>query len=178
MPVLPVFAILDAKFLHRLSRHQQLRGYGTIMIATLIIASIALSMIHAMTVETRYPIEDAARWVLKNTPKDGGYIYTDYSQLFYFLKNDRNLSIRVGDGRSLDALDSLLNSTYASSKHELLGIQNPKYYYLMLRYPLRDKIAARQDFVDYIENGPCFTPERVFGEEMHVVVYGVRERCR
>ncbi len=176
--VLPAFAILDAKFLARLSGHRKVKGYGNAIIAVLVIVSIALSMMHAMAVEIRYPVEDAAVWVLQNTPREGGYIYTDYSQLFYFLKNDRDLSIRVGEGRKLSAINSLLNSTYASSRHEMLGIENPQYYYLMLRYPLRDKLAGRQDLIDYIENGPCFTPERVFGEERRVVVYGVMEECR
>ncbi|MBN2331320.1 MAG: glycosyltransferase family 39 protein [Candidatus Aenigmarchaeota archaeon] len=178
MAALPAFAILDAKFIIKLMGLPQVKRYGVLVIIALVISSLPLLVLHTLAAEIRYPVEDAVIWVLGNTPYGGGYIYTDYSQLFYFLKNDRNLSVRVGEGRSLEALDSLLNSTFASPKHESLGIENPTYYYLILRYPLRDMIAARPDFVDYVENGPCFSPVRTFGEERRVVVFRVEGVCR
>ncbi len=178
MPALPAFAILDAKYLLKLVGHPKLKKYGTVIVAAFMIASLSLAAIHVAGSEIRYPIEEAAVWVLGNTPREGGVIYTDYSQIFYFLKNDRDLSVRVGEGRTLEALGLLLNSTHASSRHESLGIENPTYYHLLLRYPLRDKLASRTDFIEYIENGPCFFPEKVFGDDRRVVVYGIREGCR
>jgi len=176
MPTLPAFAILDAKFLHFLISRKNLKKYGTLIIVCVTIPAVLLLSHYAQSVEISYPIEDATKWILSNTPKDGGVIYTDYSQLFYFLKNDRNLSVIMGGARNLKQLAALLNSTYASKTHEYVNIKNPTFYYMPLRYPLRKKVT--EDFVDYVESDICFIPGRVFGNERKIIVYGVKSRCR
>jgi len=179
MPIMPALVISTSIFLNKIMGNNRIKNYRYILLACLLVFSLLLSINYNLRVNIRYPAEDAVLWVLQNTPKGGGVLYDDKGTQFYLMKHDRNLNIRAADCKSKEGLDTFLNQEYPKSEYEKLGVKNPKFYYIIVKEPLKqsnnriEKIGKRdiytreqsffKDFFNYIkEDGGRFKLKKIF----------------
>jgi len=193
MSMMPALAISGSIFLEKIMNYKKIKNYRYFLLACLLLSSLLLSINYNLRANIRYPVEDAAIWVLQNTPKDGGVLYDDKGLQLYLMKYDRNLTIRAADCRAIEQLDAFLNQEYLKIEYEKFGVKNPKFHYFITKQPLkqsdnflekmgeRDIYTNEQSFLkelfDYIgQNEKQFKLRKIFygnSEETNVYVYEI-----
>jgi len=162
MPIMPALVISGSIFLDKIMNYNKIKNYTYLILIFILTPSFLLSLNYNLRVNIRYPVENAVIFVLQNIPKDGGVLYDDKGIQFYFMKHDRNLTVRAADCISKECIDLFLNQEYSKSEYEKLGIKNPKFYYLIVKEPLIES----SNFLEKINNKDIYTIEQSFSKEL------------
>jgi 4-amino-4-deoxy-L-arabinose transferase-like glycosyltransferase len=179
IPTLPAFAILCARLLRELIKSKRLRGYGLAVVILLLCGSAAVTVMYNISVSQSSPVEEAVVYAMANSPEGSGIITTNFDQIFYFLKHDRNLSFFALNVLSMDGLENVINSTHATEARMAVGIKNPQNYtYLLISYPLPPRIADDEELQAFIGRGDCFRLEKEFEGRKNMSVYRMFGDCR
>jgi len=162
MPIMPALAISGSIFMNKVVNFNKIKNYGSVIFILTLILSLLVSIDYNLRVNIRYPVENATIWTLQNTEKNGGILYDDKGIQFYFMKHDRNLSVRTAECTSKECIFQFLYQEYSKFEYEKLGIKNPKFYYLIVKEPLMQS----NNFFKKIDDKDIYTTEQSFFEEL------------